>query len=598
MKNYFAEITARQIKAPCIQIPCGNVGTDRISFSFSDEWNKLIRYAVFFRGDEVVRCLLDKDNRCIIPHEITETVGAFEFGVSGFETVDGVLIERICSYRASGHIVPGAFSENMKDGDPAEDSEYEALITELRAHEDNKENPHRVTAGQVGAYNKAESDKLLSEKAEKEHTHLYAGAVTPGGAALEAVHAESADRAGTASSAVSAVYADRAGSAGTADTAEEANHAATSDSATNAAEAAHALAADNATNAASANTATEAEHAAEADQADYATRCGTASRATQLDSVRKINGVSFNGTKDITVYDPHVMPTVTKRLEAEGWYRIASKTVTGTNDGGLLLLTRSYNTSNAENYVLAFTQGYKRFTLNPISCDVGNQHFTKLRYIYNDDKTPCYIEVYYAFDKANMGAVSVISNTGTYTSEAFTAGGIPDGYSVKEFELPTAVEAFTAGDKAALDGKADAADVFDDGAFAWTDFTYSASESAGATVGADTISAASSSPITIHCAGETLGFTVTASGGSWCDLKINGLVVMHSNGDQSGTTLSYTLPLTRMTEDIVIELSASAMNFTGMVRRVGKWETELGNVDEALDAILAIQDAVIGGETA
>src|SRR5690554_7516080 len=43
----------------------------------------------------------------------------------------------------------------------------EVTAEEIRDHVDSNENPHQVTAGQVGAYTKQESDDLLDDKADQ-----------------------------------------------------------------------------------------------------------------------------------------------------------------------------------------------------------------------------------------------------------------------------------------------------------------------------------------------------------------------------------------------------------------------------------------------
>src|SRR5690625_7711799 len=43
----------------------------------------------------------------------------------------------------------------------------EVTAEDIRGHVDSAENPHQVTAGQVGAYTKGESDDLLNDKADQ-----------------------------------------------------------------------------------------------------------------------------------------------------------------------------------------------------------------------------------------------------------------------------------------------------------------------------------------------------------------------------------------------------------------------------------------------
>src|SRR5690625_2686063 len=48
-----------------------------------------------------------------------------------------------------------------------EGGDNEVTAQTIRGHVDSTENPHQVTAGQVGAYTKGETDDLLDDKADQ-----------------------------------------------------------------------------------------------------------------------------------------------------------------------------------------------------------------------------------------------------------------------------------------------------------------------------------------------------------------------------------------------------------------------------------------------
>lgn len=120
---------------------------------------------------------------------------------------------------------------------------------------------------------------------------------TTAGSATSALSATRADTAGTATRASRVASATNATRAGRADTASNALHATTADTAGSATTAGTATRATNADSATSANTATRAT------TADSATTATTATTANKLKTARTINGVAFDGTQDITVYD-------------------------------------------------------------------------------------------------------------------------------------------------------------------------------------------------------------------------------------------------------------------------------------------------------
>lgn len=182
-----------------------------------------------------------------------------------------------------------------------------------------------------------------------------------------------------------------------------------------------------------------------------------------------------------------------------------------------------------------------------------------------------------------------IGTTGTITTTRATEAEIDartQGYNViTPKNLEYAVKSVGDGYYAKEDA------VFETGSFAWTDFDYTVDEEAFADIKDNSISAGSSYPITIHCKGKVIGF-VASSNGSYYRLKVNGKNVLE-NTSWSNVLQTYTLPPTLMTDDIIVELSASQIDFTDMTIQSIKG---IGNIDKALDTILAIQDELIGGD--
>lgn len=144
-----------------------------------------------------------------------------------------------------------------------------------------------VTQEPVALFTVKEADSSYRESVDKLLTDIVDGtqvvakantAVTANTAAkaTNADNAKNAEKATVAESATTAGYATSAGSAGKADKA------------------------DYATSAGSASTATKATSA---DSATNATNATKADKAAQLETARKINGVEFNGTKNITIED-------------------------------------------------------------------------------------------------------------------------------------------------------------------------------------------------------------------------------------------------------------------------------------------------------
>lgn len=135
----------RTICGDKIIIPAGNVNEDVIAATFSDEWTENLTKAVIFeRGGRVFQTKL-ADGVFAIPAKLTETAGRFRWGFVGYEIDGDTVTERISTAPVYGMITDGAYDDGAPDD--VEPAEWEALI----AHLTDYQNPHRVTAEQIGA---------------------------------------------------------------------------------------------------------------------------------------------------------------------------------------------------------------------------------------------------------------------------------------------------------------------------------------------------------------------------------------------------------------------------------------------------------------
>lgn len=135
----------RTICGDKIIIPAGNVNEDVISATFSDEWTENLTKAVIFeRGGRVFQTPL-ADSVFAIPAKLTETAGRFRWGFVGYEIDGDTVTERISTEPVYGMITDGAYDGSAPDD--VEPAEWETLI----AHLTDFQNPHRVTAEQIGA---------------------------------------------------------------------------------------------------------------------------------------------------------------------------------------------------------------------------------------------------------------------------------------------------------------------------------------------------------------------------------------------------------------------------------------------------------------
>lgn len=146
-------------------IPSGNVETHELVFDFSADWDGLKKIAVFTRDGTVKEYTIDDAARTV-PGDMLSEPGTLTVGVYGY-IVDGEkLVKRLSTNIINLVVIKGAYAS----ADPGEDvppSAYEQLSTKVDDHIADKDNPHKVTASQVGAYSKAEIDTELAGKLDK-----------------------------------------------------------------------------------------------------------------------------------------------------------------------------------------------------------------------------------------------------------------------------------------------------------------------------------------------------------------------------------------------------------------------------------------------
>ena len=89
----------------CDRTVAGCVNFDRAVFRFSPDWAGTTRYALFWRGRECYRVMLDGTDSCVIPWELLRKEGCFQIGAVGTKA-DGTVIATETPVMQS--VAPGA----------------------------------------------------------------------------------------------------------------------------------------------------------------------------------------------------------------------------------------------------------------------------------------------------------------------------------------------------------------------------------------------------------------------------------------------------------------------------------------------------------
>ena len=142
-------------------IPSGNVETHELVFDFSNEWDGLKKMAVFTRDGVSKEYTIDGATRTV-PGDVLIEPGTLSVGVYGY-IVDGeTLVKRLSTNVINAAVIKGAYASAIP-GEDVPPSAYEQLSSKVDGHIANTDNPHGVTAEQVGAYKKEETDDKISE---------------------------------------------------------------------------------------------------------------------------------------------------------------------------------------------------------------------------------------------------------------------------------------------------------------------------------------------------------------------------------------------------------------------------------------------------
>lgn len=176
MKIYKLYVPGDIIEPIPLVIPSGNVETHLLVFEFGELWNGLKKIAVFSRDGESTKYTIENNKRSI-PGDILKEPGEFTLGIYGYDAEGETLICRVSTNLLQAKVIQGTYGASPGEVLPPPDA-YEQLETDLHNHTNDFNNPHKVTAEQVGAYDKKESDKNLSGKLNKvtemsPHDRLY-----------------------------------------------------------------------------------------------------------------------------------------------------------------------------------------------------------------------------------------------------------------------------------------------------------------------------------------------------------------------------------------------------------------------------------------
>ena len=163
---------------------------------------------------------------------------------------------------------------------------------------------------------------------------------------------------------------------------------------------------------------------------------GNAASATKLATARNINGVSFDGTGNITVYSPRETFQFEQSLTTKQWYRLA-KVSNSHCFSCRLQISNTYNYDSPMSVTFEISAIYGDYQKVTQISGGGNVAILPKIRLVRKLGSEWYIEAYYNGSTSgntfnfNFSSISPVSSL----TNSFTTGSIPSGYTVTEFEL-------------------------------------------------------------------------------------------------------------------------------------------------------------------
>lgn len=159
-------------------IASGGLEEDFVQFSFCGQWDGFERTAVFWRSEaEAYHVLLDEEDSCQVPPEVTADEGTIYFGVFGVDPAGRQRTSEVLTYR----IVKGAITTGTKPSEPTPDiytqllEQYASIVAMYTSKAD------KVTGAVGGNFAGLDADGNLTDsgKCPTSFIHMVVGDTEP-----------------------------------------------------------------------------------------------------------------------------------------------------------------------------------------------------------------------------------------------------------------------------------------------------------------------------------------------------------------------------------------------------------------------------------
>lgn len=136
----------------------GEYNVTKCRFVFTNDYNNLVKKAVFFVNDSAVELILDSNNECFVPNEALTYRGNIEIGAFGLISSNNVLEKVYSPDPVSKEVIDGSYTTDTTNTVPLTPTDKEQIESAIQTNENNIEILDENKVDKVEGYGLSKND--------------------------------------------------------------------------------------------------------------------------------------------------------------------------------------------------------------------------------------------------------------------------------------------------------------------------------------------------------------------------------------------------------------------------------------------------------
>ena len=136
----------------------GEYNVTKCRFVFTNDYNNLVKKAVFFVNDSAVELSLDSNNECFVPNEALTYRGNIEIGAFGLISSNNVLEKVYSPDPVSKEVIDGSYTTDTTNTVPLTPTDKEQIESAIQTNENNIEILDENKVDKVEGYGLSKND--------------------------------------------------------------------------------------------------------------------------------------------------------------------------------------------------------------------------------------------------------------------------------------------------------------------------------------------------------------------------------------------------------------------------------------------------------